>query len=146
MRRNLVVLAVLAATVLGLAIGGHFVARHAVDVVYRECGGGEHVPTKQITWLRTAVEMFRRDHGRYPAGLGELGAPPSGPPYASDADAQRDPWGRPWTYTAETRPDGVLTVRLGTLGPDGAPGTEDDCAARWLSTPERVGKIEWGRL
>lgn len=78
----------------------------------------------QIRNIENALELFYIDNHRYPSteeGLAvlskpspELGASWNGP-YLRDADALRDPWGRPYVYASTG--DGV---EVKTLGRDGA--------------------------
>jgi len=79
--------------------------------------------------LRTAIECFRRDCGRYPTaeeGLRALVLPPGVPgwrgPYV--ALLKRDPWRHDYRYACTT---GEVTVA--SAGPDGEAGTADDIFA-----------------
>lgn len=80
----------------------------------------------QVETLTTALEMIRTDIGRYPTtdeGLkllvrNDAGAAGWLGPYASNAKALNDPWGRAWRYEARGE-DGYL---LTSLGQDGKPG------------------------
>jgi general secretion pathway protein G len=74
--------------------------------------------------VRSALEMYRLDNGRYPTeaeGLAVLGRPalPGGTIYL--LDEPKDAWGKPFRY----RLDGGLAV-IESAGPDGIFGTADD--------------------
>ena len=79
--------------------------------------------------LRTALELFRRDVGRYPSAgeglpalLHEIPAPGWQGPYIVSLTC--DPWRHPFHYAIAG-----TNVTLGALGPDGTLGTADDIPA-----------------
>lgn len=80
----------------------------------------------QIGNLRSAVQMFYIDTGRYPSqseGLSALITSPAGEsrwngPYMQSETALRDPWDRPYIF--EAGEDGAFAIR--SLGRDGAQG------------------------
>ena len=80
----------------------------------------------QMETLSTALEMVRTDIGRYPTtaeGLELLltnrsAVPDWLGPYAPNAKAVSDPWGRAWRYEAR----GEEGYRLTSFGQDGKPG------------------------
>lgn len=65
--------------------------------------------------IELTLETHRAMNGRYPATLAEAGW------------RATDPWGNPYVYTVA--PDGQ-SYTLGSHGPDGRPGTEDDVTYR----------------
>ena len=67
------------------------------------------------------IDRFAQVTGRYPLALDELGWRLV--PVFGEANAV-DPWGRAWRYRAPLA-DGA-EFALGSLGPDGAPGTGDE--------------------
>jgi general secretion pathway protein G len=76
--------------------------------------------------VRSALEMFRLDNGRYPTeeeGLGILARParPGGTIYLTGEP--RDAWGKPFRYRLE---GGLAAIE--SAGPDGVFGTADDIA------------------
>lgn len=89
----------------------------------------EQRATHDLTTLRIALEMFRKDCGRYPSTretLLPLLRPSKAPgwdgPYIRNLFD--DPWRHPYRYSLS---NGV--VRLSSDGPDGKPATEDDMHA-----------------
>ncbi len=101
--------------------------------------GGEWAPRKRVDprtralenldVLRTALELFRRDVGRYPSAgeglpalLHEIPAPGWQGPYI--VSLTMDPWRHPFRYAV----DGA-NVTLYALGPDGVAGSADDVPA-----------------
>ncbi len=68
-----------------------------------------------VSRIGHAARLFRADHGRCPAGVAELAAPPSGPAYLDRVD---DPWGQPYRLICPARldPGGVDVVSLGEDG------------------------------
>ncbi len=81
----------------------------------------------QIQSLRTALDVFMTDVGRYPAegeGLAVLvagsGLAGWAGPYLKDGRLPLDPWGRPYRY----EPTADMPNRVISLGADGAPGGE----------------------
>jgi general secretion pathway protein G len=87
----------------------------------------------QVKLLRSAVESFRLDIGRYPTpaeGLGALSTAPADPdirgrwrgPYLDDA-LPADPWGRPYQYAlpgANGQPFAIFSYGAdGKLGGEG---------------------------
>jgi general secretion pathway protein G len=81
----------------------------------------------QLQTVAAEIESFRTDVGRYPTqqeGLAVLLKEPAGAegwagPYAKDAKALVDPWGRPLIYTLDANGQGY---HVKTLGADGKPG------------------------
>ena len=67
------------------------------------------------------AEMFKREHGRYPATLEEMAGSSDWIPSESPAGPKKDPWGNPLLYRLV---DG--TPRATSMGPDGKLGTDDD--------------------
>ncbi|MEL6170136.1 MAG: type II secretion system major pseudopilin GspG [Pseudomonadota bacterium] len=80
----------------------------------------------QIAQLRSAVDIFLIDTGRYPsAGEGlnalvqnPLNVPGWNGPYLRDGQMPTDPWGGPFRYSL----DAGGQVRIMSLGADGQPG------------------------
>ena len=83
--------------------------------------------------LRTAVELFYVDVGRYPTeeeGLAALLARPGDAsrwdgPYITDEAGISDPWERPYGYALTA---GTGTFKISTLGRDGVAGGEGEDA------------------
>ncbi len=85
----------------------------------------------QVRMLKTALQTYRLDVGRYPSaeeGLAALqlrpegaGAPTWAGPYL-DENLPADPWGNPYQYRDE--PAGGQEFTLYSFGADGAPGGE----------------------
>ncbi|MFM7275337.1 MAG: type II secretion system major pseudopilin GspG [Gammaproteobacteria bacterium] len=85
----------------------------------------------QVKMLKTALQTFRLDIGRYPSteeGLTVLSTRPQGGelaawagPYLEEA-LPVDPWGNPYVYRNE--PAGEQEFTLYSLGADGQPGGE----------------------
>ena len=93
-------------------------------------GGGAHSDgaRTQIEAIQEALGRYRADRGAYPTtaqGLDALRGPylPAGVP--------RDPWGRPYRYTAPASGGYVLF----TLGRDGRPGGTGEDADVTTSAP-----------
>ncbi len=114
----LVVLAIMA-----LLVG--IVAPRVIGYLSRAKGQTASV---QIDSLKTALDVFFLDVGRYPSreeGLEALvrmppgGVPGWAGPYLRDAALPSDPWGRPFRY--ERGPDG-MSVLVYSLGADDAEG------------------------
>ncbi|MCI4660413.1 MAG: type II secretion system major pseudopilin GspG [Neomegalonema sp.] len=88
----------------------------------------------QIELLRTEMDRFLIDNGRYPTeseGLAALVSPPpslaswSGPYIEGDA-VPLDPWGNPYRYVMPA--EGGKAFEILSLGSDGAPGGQGDAA------------------
>lgn len=85
----------------------------------------------QVKMLKTALQTFRLDVGRFPTtdeGLAALAAKPEGSdlpawagPYLDEALPQ-DPWGHPYQYRDE--PAAGQDFTLYSMGSDGEPGGE----------------------
>ena len=85
-----------------------------------------------IAGIKTALEAFEVDNGRYPTsaeGLAALVKQPAGltnwhGPYVDDAEIQADPWGHPYIYRypGKQHPN---TYDLISTGPDGREGADD---------------------
>ena len=79
----------------------------------------------QIAQLRSALDIFLIETGRYPTeqeGLNALIANPTqvpgwAGPYLRDGNLPRDPWGGEYSYRLSEG-----QVRVGSLGADGRPG------------------------
>lgn len=86
----------------------------------------------QIEQVKTALDLFLIDTGRYPTtqeGLKALVEAPTGlvrwqGPYVDAADIPRDPWGSPYVYVL--RSDGKVSLR--SLGADKTEGGEGENA------------------
>lgn len=86
----------------------------------------------QIEQVKTALDLFLIDNGRYPTtqeGLKALVEAPAGlvrwqGPYVDAADIPRDPWGNPYVYAL--RSDGKVSLR--SLGADKTEGGEGENA------------------
>lgn len=78
-----------------------------------------------VSRIGHAARLFRADHGRCPAGIIELAAPPAGAAYL---DKVEDPWGRPYRLICPARndPGGVDVV---SLGADGSLAGEDNISS-----------------
>ena len=87
--------------------------------------------------LGRQLELFKRQHGRYPTsgeGLDALVHQPSDPAVALNWVQQLrfldlDPWGRPYQYVCPGRRD-VQTFDLCSLGSDGVESNDDICFSR----------------
>ncbi len=85
---------------------------------------------RNLQVLRTALELFRRDCGRYPhadEGLAALVERPADAPGWQGPYIETlwpDPWRAPFRYAAEAG-----GLRLWSDGPDGVTGSDDDIAA-----------------
>src|SRR5579871_5358768 len=84
----------------------------------------------QINSFGTALDMFRKDNGRYPTtaeGLEALVKAPPGLKYWQQYldSIPLDPWQHPYWYVC---PGSNMTIgfELSCLGPDGRAGTDDD--------------------
>jgi len=119
-----------ALVILFVVLGGMLVTR---TTQRREEAVRQFLPDQRalhdLTTLRVALEMFRKDCGRYPSTretLLPLLRPSKAPgwdgPYIKNL--LDDPWRRPYRYALS---NGV--VRLSSDGPDSKPGTEDDIEA-----------------
>lgn len=86
----------------------------------------------QIEQVKTALDLFLIDNGRYPTtqeGLKALVEAPVGlvrwqGPYVDATDIPRDPWDTPYVYTLQS--DGKVSLR--SLGADKAEGGEGENA------------------
>ena len=90
----------------------------------------------QIKMLKTSLQTFRLDLGRYPSsdeGLAALGKRPDSPdahlwagPYLDEA-LPADPWGNPYQYRAEPAEGQDFTLySFGADGQDGGEGLAAD--------------------
>ena len=96
--------------------------------------------TIYVNSMKTPLELFQLEHGRFPStseGLDALISPPPSPdidhskgtwPYVSASAVKTDPWGQPYQYMSpgQRNPDGPRGYDLWSLGPDGAPDTGDE--------------------
>lgn len=103
------------------------VTRHHTETV-RRFNPAQHA-TYDLTTLRTALEMFHKDCGRYPSTRESLAALLRRPgakgwdgPYIKTL--YPDPWKNAYRYSLT---QGMM--RLTSDGPDGTPDTADDIAA-----------------
>lgn len=78
----------------------------------------------QIAQLRSAIDIYMIDTGRYPSqeeGLAALVTPGNTPgwggPYVRDGKLPEDPWGNPYSYSIESS-----QVRITSFGADGRKG------------------------
>ena len=79
----------------------------------------------QIEQIRTALDTFAMDTGRYPTDSEGLAAlvdasrriPSWNGPYLKGGKLPNDPWGRPYRYAVQQG-----EFHVSTLGADGAPG------------------------
>jgi general secretion pathway protein G len=86
----------------------------------------------QIEGLKSALDFFRLDIGRYPTaeeGLKALVAAPQNQPrwngpYLKSRQVPNDPWGRPYVYRVPGR--GGQGYDLATLGADGTEGGDGE--------------------
>ena len=88
--------------------------------------------------LKTPLETYLVDHGRYPFTAEGLDAllQPTGDvdiskgewPYIDPSAVKNDPWGMPYQYVypGQRNPKGSSGYDLWSLGPDMMDGTEDD--------------------
>ena len=83
----------------------------------------------EIKNIESACKMFKIQHQRFPTKLEELVQPVQGMnrtqwggPFLEVKDFN-DPWNRPYTYAPDEAQD---LVTIGSNGPDGTKGTEDD--------------------
>jgi general secretion pathway protein G len=80
--------------------------------------------TRDLRALATEVEAYRRNTGRYPKSLDELGwrLPP-----LLRGGALVDPWGRPWQYRTPgpVQLSYMRPYELRSLGPDGVRSRDD---------------------
>lgn len=81
----------------------------------------------QIQQLRTAMDIYMTDVGRYPSeseGIAALvsggGVPGWAGPYLADGRIPNDPWGRPYRFV----PTPDMPNRIVSLGADGTAGGE----------------------
>lgn len=125
-RRSWMIMGLAALVLLGVALPFRYAERHAA----LSPAPSKEVRAVQSLWaLRTALEAFREDCGRYPAdteGLQALAMPPDVPGWAGPyIDMLRpDPWHRPYCYHVTNN-----IVVLCSAGPDGIEGTPDDIGA-----------------
>ena len=127
-RRSWMIMGLAALVLLGIALPFRYAERQSALAP---------APSKEVRavtslWsVRTALEEFREDCGRYPSeaeGLQTLAMPPDVPGWAGPyIDMLRpDPWHRPYCYHVTSN-----TVSLCSAGPDGIEGTPDD-----IKTPQ----------
>jgi len=116
--------------VLFVVLGAMLVTRTAQrqEDIHRQFPPGQRA-LNDLTTLRIALEMFRKDCGRYPSTRETL-LPLLRPSKAPGWDGPYiktllpDPWQTPYRYSVNA---GVL--HLSSDGPDKQPGTEDDIEA-----------------
>jgi general secretion pathway protein G len=121
--------------ILGLLIG--FVG----PAVIRQFGSAKHkIAEQSVERLVGVLDIYKLDTGNYPTtqdGLNALVAKPMrvagwNGPYVKDADALKDPWGRPFDYRSPSqrqgRPFDVLS--LGADGRSGGDGEDADIVNR----------------
>jgi len=125
-RRSWMIMGLAALVLLGVALPFRY-AEHEAGL--SPAPSKEVSATKSLWALRTALEAFREDCGRYPTaaeGLHALAMPPDVPGWAGPyIDLLRpDPWRRPFYYHVTND-----TVSLYSAGPDGTEGTPDDILA-----------------
>lgn len=92
--------------------------------------------TAQIRMLRSAVDSFRLDNGRYPneaEGLAALVTSPGGDvaetwrgPYLDGGRLPADPWGNPYGYAPTGAADGPAIYSYGADGKPGGAETAKD--------------------
>jgi general secretion pathway protein G len=96
------------------------------------------VAVVQVEGLKSALDFFRLDVGRYPTaeeGLNALvAAPPNQPrwngPYLKSRQVPFDPWGRPYIYRVPGRAgQGYDLATLGADGIEGGTGENRDITA-----------------
>lgn len=112
-----------------------------VDPVHFNAPKAESRTLKELRVLRTALEWFRADCQRYPSteeGLKALVRDPGIPAWAGNYidGLPPDVWGRPFQYACSND-----VIALGSMGPDGLPGTGDDVASPdpdWKALMERI--------
>ena len=75
-----------------------------------------------ISRIAHAVRLFRADHGRCPAEVGELAAPPEGTPYMEEIS---DPWGQTYILVCPSRYD-TDDADVISRGPDGGESSKDN--------------------
>jgi len=115
----LVIIAVLAAVVVPKLVG------RTEDAKIKATKGS-------ISGIKTALEVFETDNGRFPStseGLAALVVPPSGltnwhGPYVDKTHIQADAWGNPFVYRypGTQNPNGF---DLSSMGPDGRESQDD---------------------
>jgi general secretion pathway protein G len=122
-------------TILGLLVG------LVGPAMMRQLGAAKHrIATQSVERLAGILDLYRLDVGAYPSGEQGLQALTSRPmavagwngPYMKDADGIRDPWGRPFVYSAPSRRDGYPfdILSLGADGRTGGSGEDADIVNR----------------
>jgi general secretion pathway protein G len=109
-----------------VAIMGLLVGLVGPNVMRQFEGSKSKTASIQIQQLKSALDIFMTDVGRYPTeseGLSALVTAPSAVngwsgPYLRDGRVPLDPWGRPYRF--QPTPD--APNRIVSLGADGAPG------------------------
>jgi general secretion pathway protein G len=102
----------------------------------RQLGGAKHnIAQQSVERIGGILDIYRLDVGNYPTteqGLGALAEKPAGVagwngPYVKQADALRDPWGRPYQYRSPSQRPGH-DFDIISLGADGRPGGDGEDA------------------
>ena len=90
-------------------------------LIFQKTMGEGEVMTAEIRAqsVMQAAEIFKIQHGRYPASPSELTEPPKGKPVMSEVPL--DPWARELRFVVEGS-----RLRVESAGPDGDWGTADD--------------------
>lgn len=85
----------------------------------------------QINMLKTSLDLYENDFGRFPDNLEDLRKRPTGTdgdrwkgPYL-DEEIPQDPWGRAYQYEQVQDEYGNPTYQITSLGIDGQPGNDD---------------------
>ncbi|HYC04889.1 MAG TPA: type II secretion system major pseudopilin GspG [Azospirillaceae bacterium] len=103
--------------------------------VLRYLGGSKQDAARlQIQQLTAALDLYRLDAGRYPAGdqgLKALVEAPAGArgwsgPYLSKAELPLDPWGNPYAYRQPGQHGAFDLWSLGADGREGGEGEDSD--------------------
>lgn len=120
------------ATILEILVVLSIIAMIAAVIAPRVIGylgrAKSETATLQIRNIRSAVQLFYVDTGRYPSeaeGLSVLTAAPGSEsgwdgPYLDAVDALKDPWGREYIYAAD--PAGADSFKIQSFGRDGTKG------------------------
>jgi len=111
-----------------VAIMGLLIGLVGPNVIRQFEGSKAKTAAIQIQQIRSALDIYLTDVGRYPSeseGLQALisasgGAAGWAGPYLRDGRLPNDPWGRPYRY----QPTADMPNRVISLGADGAPGGE----------------------
>ena len=125
-RRSWMIMGLAALVLLGIALPFRYAER---QTALSPAPSKEVRVVKSLWALRTALEAFREDCGRYPSaaeGLQALAMPPGVPGWEGPyIDMLRpDSWHKPFCYHVTND-----TISLCSAGPDGIEGTPDDIPA-----------------